>query len=920
MPQEIKTLNLKLPINIDTTPADLMEWDAQSLVLENTGIERDGGVTNLYTQVESNSQYDQTYYTKKGSRVRLMKDAINNTFRIYSNTVDVGKCPLWGVKSRKVVTLDANDVLVTTTGTLLILRIASDLATIEEVDSENTILQARSFTIPSAVSDGFFVRNKAPTYANVTSIVGVYASANRLYHEIITDGGVVYAATGQVGFINSGQVFAYYEHGWIVCANDKTDGRTFLFNSAGAQQGSYTEATMLVANYTALTNTVSFVGYRDVVTLGTNPGTYGKTFTPPASDGAAWTITDKTNGLTAPQSLAFTFGGQEIIYNATGQAAFFNNNNSADRTWTINHSTCSEIYGCLDSGADVSFKVHTILGDASYISASFNVDGIGVPITEVGELNAFYYPQILKCSDGCYNVIYRRGNGSFCIVNLSNALDYDRMQEIAPGVVKINTTSALCVVDSNKNDLEYSGNAYNGFVIVGFSTASPTAQKGFVARYRGDWGGSVDTNFKSTGAVVVGAPNLVVIPESVSYTPNNETIDVYIGPPPSSLAYFRSIRDGIAQSIKGSLNGTIYVDDSIIPPPIGADYYDRTIKLIGSTAIREQDYDGYQNLNEVVGQFDSFTLFGQLYLYDGEWIYSTTLSANVLTAKNKVANALGLHLLTETPNVAYFLSEFDNSLFTFDGGQTVSKQSRFTQKGTIRKVVFNSYENTLGIFLDDSVIWNRDGIMTESFLPIEWPYDVQTTADGIWITQNRFAIKYLYNAVATNNGGEVVVIALELDGGTWGNAYTDTYDGGAWGTSYADTVDGAAWGTGGDIPGVVDSLTWKSQFLGYSEKTKQNVDRYTLRVYKQDKEPTTATIEYQCYYDDGTHTETVTLPVGDPVTSPYDANGYAFIEYIPAAKNAIASSIKITIPDKIVLIDLFATVTPQGETIAKNRG
>jgi len=920
MAQEIKALNLKLPINTDTTRADLMPWDAQIQCMKNTGIERDGGVTNLYTQVESNTLYDQTYYTKKGTRVRLKKDSVNNTFRIYSNALEVGRCPLWGVKSRSVITIDANDVLVTVSGTFLILRISSALATIEEVDSENNILQARSFGIPSTISDGFLVRNKAPTYANVTSIVGVYASGTKLNHAIITDGSVVYTPTGQAGFVNSGQVFAYYENGWIVCANDKTDGRTFLFNSSGTQQGTYTEATLLVANYNNIADTVTFMGYRDVKALGTNVGTYGKTFTPPATLGGVWTVADKTNGQTAPQSVAFTFGGQEIIYNATGQAAYYNNNAGADRNWLINHATCSEIYGNLDGGSDVVFKVHTILGDASYISASFNVDGIGVPITEIGELNAFYYPQILKCSDGCYNIIYRRGNGSYCVVSMSKALDFDRMQEIAPGVVKINTTSALCVVDSLKNDLEYSGNAFNGFVIVGFSTAGTLAQSAFIARYRGDYGGSVDTNYKSTGAVTVGAPNLIAIPESVSYSPNNETIDVYIGPPPSSLAYYRSIRDGIAQSIKGSLNGTIYIDDTIVPPPVGVEYFNRTIKLIGTTAIREQDYDGYQILNEIQGSYDSFTLFGQLYLFDGEWLYTTTLSGNVLTAKNKTANALGLQFLTESPTTAYFYSGFDNSLYTFDGGQSVNKQVRFSQKGAIRKAVFNSYENTLGIFLDDSVIWNRDGVLTESFLPIVWPYDVQSTADGIWLTQNSFAIKYLYGAVSAGSGGTVVIIALDLDGGTWGTAYPDTYDGGVWGTSYTDTIDGASWGAGGDAPGVVEPLIWQSQYLGYSEKLKQNIDRYTLRVYKQDAKQTTVTIEYACYFDDGTHTETVILPVGDPLTSPYDSNGYAFIEYIPEAKNAIAGSIKITIPDKIVLVDLFATVSTQGETIAKNRG
>lgn len=911
---ELKEIQLRASINIDSTPADLLPWDGQTKITKNTGIERDGGVTNLYTEIESNTQYDKTFYTRNGKRVKLQVDSVNNAFKVFSNNNEVGRVPLWTVQNRELLTVDANDVMATIDGTFLVLRLAASLATIQEVDEDFAVLHTRTFGIPADVADGFLVRNKAPTYANVKSIVGVYANGAKLNHKIVTDASVVYAITNQAGFVNSSQVFAYYDHGWIVSACDKSDGRTFLLRSTGVQQGTYTEAVMLVANYNQGTGAISFQGYRDVIALGT-PGTYGNAFTPPAADGGSWTVTALTNALTTPVAQFITFGGYELCYGAGTKGLYYANNTASPRTWTIGHSTPTEIYGYLDNGADIAFKTHTILGDGAYLSASFNPDGIGVPITEVGELNSFYFPHILKMTDGRYRVVYRRGNGSYAEITLSDDPALNRMQEIAPGVVKINTTSALCIVDANDNDLQFSGNAYNGFVVIGFDAVAPV-QKAFVARYRGDWGGSVDTNYKSTGSVLVGTPNLLVIPESVSYTPNNETIDVYYGPPPSSLTYYRSVKDGVAQTVKGALVGTLYVDDQIIPPPIGAQYFEMTVTLIGSTAIRQPQYDGYQLLNEIPGLFQSFILFGQLYLYDGDWIYLATLSANILQGKNKIANALGLVLLAESPTTIYFYSGFDNSVYTFDGGQSVSKQLRFTQKSAIRTAVFSPFENTLAIFLDDSVIFNRDGVMVETFLPVLWPYEVYQTSTGIWITKNQYAVKYRYNPISSSLT-PVVVIALDLDGGEWGEVYADTYDGGQWGTIYADTIDAAAWGT--NTFGVINPLIWQSQYLGFTDKAKQQIDRYSFRVYKEDRAQTEIQFDYESFYENGTFNESRTLTIGD-VLNPYDANGYAYIEYIPSNKNGIASSIKLTCNDKIVLLDGYAEVTQISASVIKNRG
>lgn len=916
MALDVKPVVIKASIDVESTPADLQPWDAQAKILKNTGIERDGGVTNLYTAIESNTLYEETCYASNGNKVRLLRDDINAVFRVLSNDRDVGQVPQWGVKSRALVPIDANDVCLSLADTLLILKLSSSVATIEEVDFTTfELIRKRSFTIPANVADGFFVRNKAPDWSNVTSIVGVYASGTSLYHEIILDTGTVYTIAGQLGFVNTAQVFAYYENGWIVSSNDPADPRTFLLKSDGTQDGTYTEATYLVANYNPST-LVEFIGWRDPVALGT-PGIYGYLFDYPIAPMASWTVTALTIAATSAKAVLMTFGGMAYIHGAA-QSLFYANN-STTRSWTINHDTPPEIYGYLDNGIDVAFKMHTALGEASYMSASFAADGIGVPIVEPGEISAYYYPHIFEWSIGAmgrpdsYRVVYRRGDNSFGVIELARDSNFNRLQEIAPGVVKINTISAVNVVDSNNNDLQYGGNAYNGFVVVGYDTGGTTVQKAHVARHRGKYGGSVDTGYKSTAAVLVGAVNLIDIPENLSFTPNNDTIDVYVGTLPSSIAYYRSIRDGIAQSLKGNLTGTLYVDDSVIPPPIGVDYSDRTIALIGSTAIREANYDGYQLLNEAQGHFESFVLYSNLYLFDGDWIYLATLSANVLTALTKMVPALGLQFLAESPTTIYFLSSFDNSLYTFDGGQSVNKTLRMNRRTDILAATYNVRENALAMFGTDFVLWLRDGILSEVTLPIVYPFDIFSTDDGIWIAKDYYAIKYLYKPIT---GASAVVIALDLDGGIWGTAYADTYDGGIWGTPYDDTIDGASWG---NQNGVIAPLVWQSKFNGFSDRVKQSIDRYLFRVYKEDKAASQIDIEYQAYLEHDNITETKTILIGT-AAHPYDDNGYAYVEFLPANKNAIASAIQLICNDKIVLLDGFATVGGGPDMVAKNRG
>lgn len=911
MAQENITLNLKASIDTSVVERDLQAWTAQEKILRNTGIERDGGMTNLYAEVESNSQYVETFYTSDGSRVQLKRDDINNSFRVIANGNDIGGVPQWAINTRSLIPADANDCIATIDGTFILLFIASSIATLTEIDGTTLEpIRSRSFGISALVTDGIIVRTKQPTWANTTSIIGHYLASGTVTLTVITDAstvlftGTIASNTGIAG------VNAYYERGYILSAMyQKTVGlvgQTWTIKSDGTLDTAYTSVGWLVKDYNEGTTNVVFRAWRDLVDLATM-GIYGYTFTPPAALGLAWTVASVTDATItgAGTGRAITFGGFGLMHSTTKYSFF---NHSTVRDYTVNHAKAPEVYGQAELGSSVIIKEHTIAGLGSYLSASFDVDGIGSAITEIGELSPAQAPHVLKLTSGVYRVVYRRGDNSLGFVEISKTPSGARMQEIAPGVVKINTISAVCLADSINGDLKMGGNPYNGFAVVTCNSSGVASAQAYESRHRGTYGGSVDTGYKDMGSVF---PVINVdIPEYKQFSPNNEYIDVYIGPPPSSLAYNRSMR-GNSQTVRPALTGTIYVDDLVIPPPAGASISERTILLIGTTAIREPEYDGYQLANEARGLYLSFSLYGTLYLFDGQWIRSANLAVNVLQSLNKVALAQGLQFLAESPQAIFFLSDFDNSLYTFDGGQAVAKMDRYSRKEPILDAVYSVKENTLALLTDDTVMFLRDGgLVGQITLPFVAPYNAFSTSDGIWLSKGSYSIRYLYNSLPLG----AAPITVTIDGGIWGTAYADTLDGGVWGTAYPDTIDGGVWGDGSQIV----PLVWQSKYNGYSERNVQTAERILFRFYKEDLAPVDILIEYLYFNEAGQFTESKTITLGDP-SHPYDAYGYAFLEYIPQHKQSIAFSIRLTCPTKIVYLDIIATVGLHGNSTINSR-
>ena len=64
------------------------------------------------------------------------------------------------------------------------------------------------------------------------------------------------------------------------------------------------------------------------------------------------------------------------------------------------------------------------------------------------------------------------------------------------------------------------------------------------------------------------------------------------------------------------------------------------------------------------------------------------------------------------PTTAYFVSSFDNSLWTFTGGQTLDKYARMNQLQTITSGLYNVHDNALLLQTPSEFIWIRDNVLT----------------------------------------------------------------------------------------------------------------------------------------------------------------------------------------------------------------
>ncbi len=377
--------------------------------------------------------------------------------------------------------------------------------------------------------------------------------------------------------------------------------------------------------------------------------------------------------------------------------------------------------------------------------------GLGTMISNVGEVNFQYLIEFLGT-----NVLYQYNNEFILVVFGTSSFDIPAIQKIAPNLYKINTISPLNIVDTSVGSLFVGSSDYNGRALLD-STASSAYTVMSVMTINNTYYSSIPSpqqNISGTSDFYSYLPFCAYIegqPERSDFW-----VDVYLDDG-SGLIYFESFNANGESYRRDSLVGSIYASGSLlIPPAIGQIYGERYIVSQNKILLLDWYYtdqsgnqhpsDMYVIGNEVTNFQTAFTLYGQVYTFDGDAIWSAVISNNQFQSKEYVCNAIGLSFLCSSPQAIFFLSGFDNSLWTFDGSRSVSKIEDFNQYQTITQGIFSSRDSSLLLDSGDYLIWMRSNGITANAKKTNQAGTLRfySTFDGIKIGNNINAWQYSF--------------------------------------------------------------------------------------------------------------------------------------------------------------------------------
>jgi hypothetical protein len=318
---------------------------------------------------------------------------------------------------------------------------------------------------------------------------------------------------------------------------------------------------------------------------------------------------------------------------------------------------------------------------------------------------------VTKCSDGSFNLLYSSSvlNNKYDVNYTDGNTNYNLIKEISPNVIKVSSYGVGFLIDVSQGPPAIVQGNYASLPYVkcpcgvfGFNvySSSPSALYSIAYSSKLKYGTSVDygvfyctSNTPAPSALGTAYPSL---PRSNVYMSSGVA---------TSPAYlYTSARLNYADQ---AFVGTSYQPYTDIPTPIYAKYASRGITGARSSFYQTQNsntatfMDSYLLENQYFGYIftDFFQLFGITYGFDGTDIFELTLQGGVINAPLKIAKAVGLRYLATAPTVAYFLSDYDNSIWTFNGGRDLQRTYSLNNfnPGTFKSAGFNTKYNELNI-------------------------------------------------------------------------------------------------------------------------------------------------------------------------------------------------------------------------------
>jgi len=865
-------LSLKESNNLDNVAENIYELGSMKASnLSNNGIIKDEGVTNLYS-TETVEAVDTIYFAPNGDKLTSQA----NNFYVNGLLLDFlsGNATYRTLAGRQIL-----DFAVTASGTWLYLTVKNDgvaavTYTISEYSTGGvTLLNSNSFAITPTYKNNYatFIKAHGMTYAtaNVAYIyftgttVDVKIRYSGSTYTVFTGTGKPYTFTGLTAFSQGGMVVvggvpnntsmpqSYYQASPFAGAWTAITECSYLSNYEFFSTSSGTALNLVgvpsrlsSANYTTFCTKVA-ISILGVITI--------------------TTVTQA--GLTIIPSDSYTgFGFHSGRFKSTAATKFspyiidgVGTPVTITETVTDYAIKPEAIAGINTSG----YFVNTYQGQPTHVTRAINNTSPGAAmLCEYGSMSNRLPVELWL------NALSIPTDSSFQLVRFgsSNITTYS---SISDNVVQINEGHGY-IVDTDALYMEPSGGGHcNAFVSDIYLTG--TKQSAY------------QTFFKYSNAVDTGSI-VGVAGVGTTYPTLTTVANAWIAP----IRFYESTSGtlfAVADYNKGSITPVdttvAYVANSNIPCPVDAVYSSGGITLLGQSAIQTvnysdsdafaQHYAGYTLANQLPVAYTFFNLFGQLYGFDGVKIYRMPINGAVVGIPVQVALARGLTFIANSPTVAWFLSDFDNCIYIFTGGQKVEKWQEMTGVATVSSGVYSVKENSLYLQLaDTTTMIMRDNIAQQ----IANPYTSQTiyaTALGTYF------------------------VDTSLFGTSTGQSKLLSYTAGT---------------------GTARSLTWQSGYYGIGRNQYTRITQIILAFKVADPVTTAITINYKWLTANANGTETATFAANTYTVS---STGYVFIQYNPAQSLVFGASIGFQCDKKVTLYDVTMYTTDGGVAPIPNR-
>jgi hypothetical protein len=531
----------------------------------------------------------------------------------------------------------------------------------------------------------------------------------------------------------------------------------------------------------------------------------------------------------------------------------------------------------------VEWRSCSISSIPSYLSVAYNNSGtsndacLGVPITNNGEYDPSFVPFVDDNPTTGYSRVLYRSNQRLCWVDIRQraSLTTSSISKIYDNTYLINSISPVNAVDLIRRIMDVGINDYNGRAT--YRGAAFGGGNKVAAVIQSVLGNSFDVGDKLTSGTITAAslvtysgPVSMQLPDFCLITPPNFGVNMYFND--TYVCTFGNLYNpsfGFFGSSISDLSGSLYVPTTVEPFAMGYPISNNMVQTgveslflgVGVSGIPDivYDYAGYEIGNDLAGTWQSFFLYGNRYIYDGNQIWLATFNGSLYQSKSPVAVATGLTLVAISPEAAFFFSSFDNSLYVFDGGRTISKLKRMNDlrnsSGVVEAIqngVFSERDNTLALQTASTFVWIRDSVVS------------QTT---------KKADQTSVNFYDTQNGLQIA---------------NNTYK---WQYSYA-TLSGS----------TVFPFTWQSAYYGSKGNNLSTISQWVVTFYSPDG-AISAPFTYNCisFDADQQYSQAVTLTInpGD-----WDSRGFYRSKIQPKNRKALAHSLKIDTAKHLVITDV----------------